>query len=354
MYKPNDIIISALCGLLFSSIIYESILLIVIFVVLLTIYLIWLHRWFLTHPIAQWKIRRRDLQGAVDQLSKTIQQRPMDAKAHYMRAYLHLQLGRDDEALEDFSVAVELKPEWTQCHFQRGEIFLRREEYENAKECADECLKAAPWWIDALSLRGTAHCYLNNYVAARTDFEEILRLKPTSGRGQVGMSYLCMDDNPDEAIRLCTEVLDLPTNRVSVAYNNRAVAYAIKGMMDESLADCNAGLEFRPTMPYLYGTRGHTYFLLGQYQEALADFKREEELMLNHAYAIAGQAVTLHALGEIHEAQEMWKRLATLKPENADPQQLQMKYKFSKRMLEEAENIVSGMNESDNPDRNEK
>ena len=61
-----------------------------------------------------------------------------------------------------------------------------------------------------------------------------------------------------------------PTN--AQAYNNRAIAYSLKGYLDRAMADFDQAITHDPTHAELYYNRGRFYFKKGDVDSAISDF----------------------------------------------------------------------------------
>jgi tetratricopeptide (TPR) repeat protein len=84
--------------------------------------------------------------------------------------------------------------------------------------------------------------------------------------------------DPDLAIKACTDIIEFPSragkvftsDSISTAYNNRGLAYASKGMVQQALADFAKSLSGNPTK-LTYHNRASLYIQQREYASALRD-----------------------------------------------------------------------------------
>src|ERR1700688_836972 len=88
----------------------------------------------------------------------------------------------------------------------------------------------------------------------------------------------CADRNPDVVILGCTRVIasrDASAEFISLALNNRAVAYEARGRNDLAMADLNEAIKRDSTNPHAWVNRGNLYLAQGQFERALADYTQD-------------------------------------------------------------------------------
>lgn len=65
---------------------------------------------------------------------------------------------------------------------------------------------------------------------------------------------------------------------LAVAYNGRAIVYALNGDMDRAIADSTEALRLAPSEAKFYRTRGLIYRELGDVESADSDLTKAEQL----------------------------------------------------------------------------
>src|SRR5262245_16371472 len=83
-----------------------------------------------------------------------------------------------------------------------------------------------------------------------------------------------IDQNPDLAIRACSEVIREGNTTVTMIYahDNRGVAYERNGDYKAAIADFSERIRLDPRDPYAYSRRGNAYLRSGEYGHAIIDF----------------------------------------------------------------------------------
>jgi lipoprotein NlpI len=89
---------------------------------------------------------------------------------------------------------------------------------------------------------------------------------------------------PDRSLIVCSEVIRSDP-RAAWAYNNRCLAYDIKGEYDRAIADCDQAIRLDPHSPQPYYNRGNVYKDKDDYDRAIADYS--EALRVDPKYASA-------------------------------------------------------------------
>lgn len=94
--------------------------------------------------LAQLRVRRGDFRGALEAVDFALSELPGEARLYSLRAWVLLQAGEPERALEDCRRAAELEPEPTGIHLLMGEIYLEMGEYEEAKREFERELEINP------------------------------------------------------------------------------------------------------------------------------------------------------------------------------------------------------------------
>jgi tetratricopeptide (TPR) repeat protein len=79
----------------------------------------------------------------------------------------------------------------------------------------------------------------------------------------------------DVVIEGCTAVIQAgqdPPQKLATAFDNRGVAYRLKGEYDRALQDYEQAIRLNPNSAYPYNNRGIIYRIKGDYDRAIADY----------------------------------------------------------------------------------
>ena len=120
--------------------------------------------------------------------------------------------------------------------------------------------------------RGNAYVALGQPWQAIADYDQVIRLKPTSpiaftNRGSVFHRL----GQYDHAIKDFDQALTLSPND-ALALNDRCLDLAIVGNLPEAAGDCERALELAPHATEVLGSRGLLNLKAGRSQAALSDY----------------------------------------------------------------------------------
>ena len=129
------------------------------------------------------------------------------------------------------------------------------------------------------------------------------------------------EKNPQKAIELYTEVLELDSSNVG-AYNNRANFYAVTSNTSKAMLDYNKAIELDPNYTNTYYNRAILYNRLGQVSKAIEDYNKAIELDPNNTNAYFNRANLYKDLERTQDALEDYNKVIELNPTDADAYKL--------------------------------
>jgi tetratricopeptide (TPR) repeat protein len=101
-------------------------------------------------------------------------------------------------------------------------------------------------------------------------------LLPTAALAQSSTYWgQCLGRDVDAVIDGCTAVIRSghePLEKLATAFDNRGVAYRLKGEYDRALQDYEQALQLNPSNANAYNNRGIIYRIKGEYGRAIADY----------------------------------------------------------------------------------
>ena len=169
------------------------------------------------------------------------------------------QQGRNEEALENYTLGVNLAPEVVSLRMDRASLYVRLNQTERAIYDYTCALDVEEDRVDALFFRAYLYMEQRDYKKARADYEHLVRLQPTNENALLGLALLNDKDNrPREAM----EQMD---NLVRI-FPTHAILYAIRGGMKQrrrlyegALKDLNTAIELEPGNADFYVSRATLY-----------------------------------------------------------------------------------------------
>jgi tetratricopeptide (TPR) repeat protein len=162
------------------------------------------------------------------------------ARAFKNRGSANAEIGRQDEAIADFTQAIALNPNYAIAYAGRGEAKLAKGDFDGAIADYTETIRVKANYPVAFVSRGYAYLVKGDFDHAIADFTEAIRLAP----------------------------------RGVIAFNNRGVAHKQKGELDLAIEDYAAALQLNPSYALAYNNRGYAYEAKGQKQQAIDDFRQ--------------------------------------------------------------------------------
>ena len=271
-----------------------------------------------------------------------------DAQAMSRRGQANRAMGRNEEALADFTRAIELDARLAMAMGGRGQAHQATARHEETPADYTHAIGVDANLARAIAGRGETNAAMGRNEEALADFTRAIELDPADAWaiGSRGQAYQAMCRH-EEALRDYTRAIGLNPNlawaiagrgetyqamgrheealtdftraidldpRDSWAIASRAQAYHAIDQHEEALRDYTRAIGLDPNLAWAIAGRGVTYRLMGRYEEALADFTRAIDLDASHARAIAGRGETYRLMGRYEEALADFSRAVRLDP----------------------------------------
>uniref|UniRef100_A0A2K6MWY8 DnaJ homolog subfamily C member 3 n=1 Tax=Rhinopithecus bieti TaxID=61621 RepID=A0A2K6MWY8_RHIBE len=182
-----------------------------------------------------------------------------DAELRELRAECFIKEGEPRKAISDLKAASKLKNDNTEAFYKISTLYYQLGDHELSLSEVRECLK-----LDQDHKRCFAHYKqvkkLNKliesaeelirdgrYTDATSKYESVMKTEPSIAEYTIrSKERIChcfsKDEKPVEAIRLCSEVLQMEPDNVN-ALKDRAEAYLIEEMYDEAIQDYETAQE---------------------------------------------------------------------------------------------------------------
>ena len=130
-------------------------------------------------------VRQEHHQTAVDLFTAVIGERPDNPRAWYYRGLSREAMGDHTGALHDLDRALLLNPGDLNMHLRRAESLVNAERHEEALADLRTILTAAPEQAIGVHARftmGRVHVARQDYAAALTIYDELLRIEPANAK----------------------------------------------------------------------------------------------------------------------------------------------------------------------------
>ena len=182
---------------------------------------------------------QKEYSRALADYNQAVTLRP-DKHANYGdRGTLLFEQQRYPEAIADFQRALAIKPDDAKVHRNMGSALGAQGRYTESLESFNQAIRFNPEFAEAYEDRGSVQIFLQNYQAARQDYEAALRLMEgkRSAKTYNGLGVVCFYQNDfQQAVNYYTQALDLDPNNGQVWFN-RSVSYQQLGNLRQALSD---------------------------------------------------------------------------------------------------------------------
>jgi tetratricopeptide (TPR) repeat protein len=191
-------------------------------------------------------------QQLIVESNQALLQNPQNAPAYNQRGAALYRLGRQDEAIRDFTIALSLDPAQDSVYYtNRGRAHLAIRDEEQAIGDFTQAIRSNPQNVDAFFGRGVVYSVAEEFDLAIRDYTQAIRLEPG----------------------------------ISVSYYNRGLARAGLEQYGEAIADFTEAIALNPEDVLQYFFRGMTHEEAGNAPAAVPDYQRIIELDPNFADA---------------------------------------------------------------------
>ncbi len=178
-------------------------------------------------------------------LTASLANNPMPDVVLHKRASLLCDMGRFDEAMEDYSSLIRLHPNDVEAYYRRGLLFLEQ----------------------------------NNQAKAEADFQASMAIDPDHMFTKLSQALMYkLDDNWAAAENIYTELIQSDQTPDPSFYMNRAECYVNRDQIFKASADLRAVGESQRDNPYYYFLRGRVRYEQFDKAAAREDFSKAKEL----------------------------------------------------------------------------
>ncbi len=208
-----------------------------------------------------------DVRGSIEQLQQGLARKqeadasPLErSRIHYVLGGLLVNDGRDEEAIEQFTLALELAPDLHDARVKLGNALARGDRLEDAIVAYGEVLKRQPDNAAVPLKRVAALMELGRDAEARADLERLLELDPAAGEVHVRLATI-LERSGDataaiERYRAAAE-LDLSSQERSRVHYRLASLLRQRGDLEAAVEQYAQALEAEPELiPALGGLAG--------------------------------------------------------------------------------------------------
>jgi predicted Zn finger-like uncharacterized protein len=240
------------------------------------------------------------------------------AKAHALRAKIHIRRHDNDKAAQDLNAAIQLMPNKVEYIAALGNFYLDIGEYAKARDLFEKALEKEPKNIDALIGNGRALWQDGDIVKAKILLEKIAKDAKSDPRPQYLLGRIAEDlEKPDEAMVLYKKAANLSSKYLTARVAIARLLLKQKKLKD-ALSELTAASKINPRSAIVHNGLGEAYLLQGN--DRLAQKEFEETLRLDPELASGhfNLANVLRKQAKYDQAIELYKKVAVISPRYPD------------------------------------
>lgn len=215
-----------------------------------------------------------------------------------LRADIHRDAARWDEAIADYDEVIRLQPGRSGAYLNRGLCLIEKREYDRALQDLEKSIEldggnafgqAALAW----NLKARIHAIKGDALRAIADYDEAIKLEPKNAGFYLerGAAHSILGQE-DSALADFNQALSLNHDNAGTLWRMIASVHLRSGKLDRSVEAYTEAIRLQPKQPRLLVERAAALNALGQFDRALADYRQAIELQPDDAelYFVLGDA----------------------------------------------------------------
>jgi tetratricopeptide (TPR) repeat protein len=192
---------------------------------------------------------------------------------------LQRQLGQYDDSYISFTASLTNNPIPDIVLHNRASLLVDMGRYEEAMEDYNAILVDFPHDVEAFYRRGVLHLENHDRVKAETDFKRSEEIDPDNMFTKLSKALIFkLDDRWEDAEKIYTNLINNEPNPDPIFYMNRAECYVNTNQMFKASADLRSLGDTQRNNPYFYFLRGRVRLEQFDKVAAKADFEKAKTL----------------------------------------------------------------------------
>lgn len=222
-----------------------------------------------------------DLDNAEESLKSALRLEPANPQNCLLLSNLgtiQRQQGKPEDALLSYSSALMLMPKSILLLGNRAALYSELEKWDEAEADYTTILYLEQDHEESLYRRGVIRLQRGDTLAARTDFERILKSSATSWRGRMGVaSMLKASGDYVMAAEMYSQIIKANDKNAEL-FLRRAEVYYLDNKLSKAANDINRSIELDTEDPLAYVVRGRIRFAQYDKISALKDYETAAEM----------------------------------------------------------------------------
>lgn len=256
-------------------------------------------------------------QEALNDFKKAISLNPKYADAHLNVGIALFKQGKLDQALQSYDQAIGLKPEFSDAYLNRGVVLLNGNRLNDAIEDFNRTLQINPWNAEALSNRGLTYARFGRPQDGLSDLDKAIELSPKMAQARMNRGIVnAMLSRGEQALDDLNQAAKLDPRNAQIFYNRGNIHAAIRHFQ-EAMLDYDKATELNPNYADAYVNRGGLYMISSRLQDALAQFDKALSINPNDENAHLNRANIHAAQSRSQEALDGYEKVLSINPKNS-------------------------------------
>lgn len=226
------------------------------------------------------KAQQGNYNGAIQDISRAIQQSPREARLYMARANYYSAMGQTNTAVEDLNQAIKLDPTIEQAYWLRGSYRQANRDTFGALEDFSKVIELNPDNQRAYLMRATIHVTQTDYAGAIADYSQIIRIDPKN----------------------------------TLAYSQRAGMKFAQGDREGALKDYSKLIALNPRDTQAYDQRAHIRKYNGDPKGAIEDYQAIARLNPRSTRAYSNIADLKEDMNDLEGAIAAYSKLIQVNP----------------------------------------
>ena len=284
--------------------------------------------------IALIKVQRRDLEGAINDLSLIVAEHPENSVARYYLGSAYAGLKRTQDALSELRKIEKGQEFYLESRVLVTALLQQDKQFAEALTALNEVITERPTDIKLLTLRASLERDAGRKDEAVATLRKILEVEPNKDSHYFTLGvFLDELGRKDEAFAAMEKAIELNPKNAN-ALNYLGYSYAEQGIKLKEAEELVArAVEIEPKNGFYLDSLGWIHFKAGRIQDSLREMEKAVALVGNDAVILEHYAVVLKAVGRNKKALEVAKK-AMLFAEESDDKEVGARLK---RLIEELE-----------------
>jgi arylsulfatase A-like enzyme/Tfp pilus assembly protein PilF len=256
-----------------------------------------------------------DIEGAIDHFSQLVEMDPDNPQAHAFRARGYIELGRPEQARQDYLRIIEIDSTNSTPYFHLGNLAQEEGDLETALGYYEKALDLVPGSPEALANIGSVLLEKGLLDSGIAVLREALRGDPRNEIALVNLGLVHYRQGEyEDAVEVFGRTLTVNPQNIKALVNTAAIFIA-KGEIDSTIVYLEKANRFAPENITILSNLGNAYRQKGLIAEAKRCYLKATSLDPDDVLSLYGLAAVKAGEGNTQEAAAILERILTIKPD---------------------------------------